>query len=1526
LCLWGGCKIFLLKKRNISSVLAIILIAFFNIANSSSANAVPPEERYWVADINNCPNNKCLWSHSQNWAASFNGPSGASAPTAKNFKVFFNARSTVDAYLDLDIKKIKTLTIGNNYTGTLHLDGYHLQVQGNIATKGGDISIDGTATAPYTGQGPFLQTFSDLYIYNGGTVTANGNVSRIKVKKNLKIAGTLTAPNGNNSRFIVRGGFNLYSGGTFNHNSGTVLMNPRGTGYTINIEDGPGTNRNFYNLEKTANRTLTLSNDIEIENDFLIRKGIVQAQSHDITIKGNWGISQASNFQPGTGNVIFEGSSLQTIDGPTNFKALTISSPNVSLLDNTNVSNTLKINSGGSLDVNGKTLIASTLVNGGKLQLSGSESLNITTKDIDTGTITYDGTATGLNYGNTYFNLELDTSGTMTLNADLDVNGDLIITNGTLDVSNNNRNINVAGDWSNSGTFISRSGMVTFDGSSTVTTGGIANAHNFHHVTLSGTSAIQSTNAIDIEGNFTINSTGTWNTNNLCMTVNGTTTTGSGSLINPIPTLSSSTPSDNATGVAVDANIVLTFSEAVDVESGNITIKKSSDNSTVESIDVTSGLVTGSGTNQITINPTNNFASLTGYYLNIDATAFDDGCSNSYAGITDATTLNFTSADVDAPTLSSSTPSDNATGVAVDANIVLTFSKAVDVESGNITIKKSSDNSTVESIDVTSGLVTGSGTNQITINPTNNFASLTGYYLNIDATAFDDDAGNSYAGITDATTLNFTSADVDAPTLSSSTPSDNATGVAVDANIVLTFSEAVDVESGNITIKKSSDNSTVESIDVTSGLVTGSGTNQITINPTNNFASLTGYYLNIDATAFDDGAGNSYAGITDATTLNFTSADVDAPTLSSSTPSDNATGVAVDANIVLTFSEAVDVESGNITIKKSSDNSTVESIDVTSGLVTGSGTNQITINPTNNFASLTGYYLNIDATAFDDGAGNSYAGITDATTLNFTSADVDAPTLSSSTPSDNATGVAVDANIVLTFSEAVDVESGNITIKKSSDNSTVESIDVTSGLVTGSGTNQITINPTNNFASLTGYYLNIDATAFDDGAGNSYAGITDATTLNFTSADVDAPTLSSSTPSDNATGVAVDANIVLTFSEAVDVESGNITIKKSSDNSTVESIDVTSGLVTGSGTNQITINPTNNFASLTGYYLNIDATAFDDGAGNSYAGITDATTLNFTSADVDAPTLSSSTPSDNATGVAVDANIVLTFSEAVDVESGNITIKKSSDNSTVESIDVTSGLVTGSGTNQITINPTNNFASLTGYYLNIDATAFDDSASNSYAGITDATTLNFTSADVDAPTLSSSTPSDNATGVAVDANIVLTFSKAVDVESGNITIKKSSDNSTVESIDVTSTLVAGTGTTTITINPTNNFASLTGYYLNIDATAFDDGAGNSYAGITNVTTLNFTSADVVAPTLSSSTPSDNATGVAVDANIVLTFSEAVDVESGNITIKKSSDNSTVESIDVTSTLVAGTGTTTITINPTNNFASLTAIT
>ena len=116
------------------------------------------------------------------------------------------------------------------------------------------------------------------------------------------------------------------------------------------------------------------------------------------------------------------------------------------------------------------------------------------------------------------------------------------------------------------------------------------------------------------------------------------------------------------------------------------------------------------------------------------------------------------------------------------------------------------------------------------------------------------------------------------------------------------------------------------------------------------------------------------------------------------------------------------------------------------------------------------------------------------------------------------------------------------------------------------------------------------------------------------------------------------------------------------------------------------------------------------------------------------------------------------------------------------------------------------------------------------------------------PTLSSSVPADNAPSVARDANIVLNFSESVDVESGNITIKKTSDDSTVETIDVTSSLVTGTGTSQITINPSLNFDAETEYYVLIDATAFDDVDGGSYAGITSTTALSFSVESMVDPT------------------------------------------------------------------------------
>lgn len=225
--------------------------------------------------------------------------------------------------------------------------------------------------------------------------------------------------------------------------------------------------------------------------------------------------------------------------------------------------------------------------------------------------------------------------------------------------------------------------------------------------------------------------------------------------------------------------------------------------------------------------------------------------------------------------------------------------------------------------------------------------------------------------------------------------------------------------------------------------------------------------------------------------------------------------------------------------------------------------------------------------------------------------DVTDPIVSAVFPADGAAAATSTADLIITFAETVDAESGNITIKDASDDSTVETIDVTSGNVTGSGSATITIDPDTNLTEGESYYINIDATAFDDEAGNSYAGISNSTTWNFTIGDYTNPTASTLSPADDATDIAIGTNLVITFDETVATSTGDLVVYKTSDDSTVETIDITSDSVTMSGT-EFTVDLASDLGYSTEYYVFIDATAFDDEAGNSYAGITASTTWSFT--------------------------------------------------------------------------------------------------------------------------------------------------------------------------------------------------------------------------------------------------------------------------------------------------------------------------
>lgn len=115
------------------------------------------------------------------------------------------------------------------------------------------------------------------------------------------------------------------------------------------------------------------------------------------------------------------------------------------------------------------------------------------------------------------------------------------------------------------------------------------------------------------------------------------------------------------------------------------------------------------------------------------------------------------------------------------------------------------------------------------------------------------------------------------------------------------------------------------------------------------------------------------------------------------------------------------------------------------------------------------------------------------------------------------------------------------------------------------------------------------------------------------SADTTPPAVLSLSPLDNATNIAINTNLELSFNENVKAGAGNLYIKRVSDDVAVQTIDITSGAVTFSGTTA-TINPPTDLAYNTDYYIEVDDTAITDWAGNAFVGISGNTAWNFKTA------------------------------------------------------------------------------------------------------------------------------------------------------------------------------------------------------------------------------------------------------------------------------------------------------------------------
>lgn len=119
-----------------------------------------------------------------------------------------------------------------------------------------------------------------------------------------------------------------------------------------------------------------------------------------------------------------------------------------------------------------------------------------------------------------------------------------------------------------------------------------------------------------------------------------------------------------------------------------------------------------------------------------------------------------------------------------------------------------------------------------------------------------------------------------------------------------------------------------------------------------------------------------------------------------------------------------------------------------------------------------------------------------------------------------------------------------------------------------------------------------------------------------------------------------------------------------------------------------------------------------------------------------------------------------------------------------------------------------------------------------------------------APTISSTVPADNATGVAATTSPTITFSVPVAFGTGLITLREFNGTwSDLETFDVVTEVGAGNGQVSIsgavlTINPTASLTASREYAIRIAATAIENLDGTPFAGIANDTTISFTVAAI----------------------------------------------------------------------------------
>jgi methionine-rich copper-binding protein CopC len=457
-----------------------------------------------------------------------------------------------------------------------------------------------------------------------------------------------------------------------------------------------------------------------------------------------------------------------------------------------------------------------------------------------------------------------------------------------------------------------------------------------------------------------------------------------------------------------------------------------------------------------------------------------------------------------------------------------------------------------------------------------------------------------------------------APRVTSTNPADGATHVATNVSPTVTFSEPV-------TASVSSFAFTCDSTPVPFS-ITGSPGSTLTLDPVGALpegasCTVTTYAAGISDVDTLDPPDNPVAD----DTFSFTT-DA-APFLVSSSPVGDATGVATSTDIVMTFSEPVDVASDAFTLNCGGPSNLPYA-------VTGSGTSTVTVNPDADLPQTATCTLSAPAASITDvDAGDPPDALTGPVSITFQTVDA-APSVTSTTPGDGASNVATTTDVSVTFSEPVTLAAGAFTL-------VCGGTTITTTPATADDTT-FTFTPSVDLATGAACTGTVDKTKVSDKdtvdpPDNPVADYS----FGFT---VDSPPAVASTdPADNATNVAAGKVLTVTFTEPVTVTQASFVL-------TCNGAPV--GFALGGTSTAVTLTPNSDLPGTAACTLKVVANEVHDvDSGDPPDTMTADVTISFTTVDT-APSVVSVSPADGATNVSSGAKITVTFSEAVTADDG----------------------------------------------------------------------------------------------------------------------------------------------------------------------------------------------------------------------------------------------------------------------------------